>query len=103
MFLKLSRSRFPKKLRQAFSLVEITLAIGILSFCMIPIMGLIPVALNTSRKAMEKNIETRILQNVRAELLQIPFSELPEEGVFVFDADGYRLDGSAASGPREIL
>lgn len=77
----------------AFSLVEVAMAIGILSFCMISIMGLIPVALQTSRQSMSKSTEIRMLQAARAALLNTPYSALATDGYFSFDADGFLISG----------
>jgi len=75
-----------------FSLVEVVLAIGIFSFCLIPLMGLIPVALKTSRDSIDRSIEVRMLQAVRANLVNTPYSSLAGGGLFVFDAEGGALD-----------
>ena len=74
-----------------FSLVEVAMAIGIFSFCLLSVMGLIPVALQASRSSMNKNIEVRILQAVRANLRNTPYSAMPSDGFFLFDADGGQL------------
>ncbi len=78
-----------------FSLIEVTLAIGILGFCMVSIMGLLSVALKFSRQSIDRNLETRMLQNIRAELGQVPYSLLPAEGSYFFDAEAYRLASDA--------
>lgn len=75
--------------QRGFSLVEVAIAIGILSFCMIPIMALIPVALKSSRQSMDRNTEIRMMQAVRAELLKAPFSTLSNSTTFFFDMDGF--------------
>jgi uncharacterized protein (TIGR02598 family) len=80
-----------------FSLVEVVLAIGILGFCMIPIMGLIPVAMKTSRQSMDRNTEIRMMQTIRAELLKAPFSQLAATTNFYFDAEGYPLISAATA------
>lgn len=82
--------------RRAFSLIEVAMAIGILSFCLISIMGLIPVALQTSRQSMNKNTEIRMLQAARAALLNTPYSALATNGYFSFDADGFLLSSSGS-------
>jgi len=87
--------------RRAFSLVEVAMAIGILGFSMVTIMGLIPVAMKTSRQSMDRNIETRMLQTVRSELIKFPSSLLPDTTNFSFDVDGDFLTGTNAGGPRE--
>ena len=82
--------------RTGFSLVEVVMAIGIIGFCMIPIMALIPVAMKTSRQSMDRNTEIRMMQSIRAELFKTPFSQLTPTTNFYFDVDGYPL--SSASG-----
>jgi Verrucomicrobium spinosum paralogous family TIGR02598 len=80
--------------RRGFSLVEVTIAIGILGFCMIPIMGLIPVALKTAQQSMDRNTEARMTQTIRAQLLQSPFRTLGNGATFHFDVDGFPLENS---------
>lgn len=94
--------RAPRRRREGFSLIEVTAAIGILSFCVIAIMGLVAVALRTSRQSIDKNIEARILQNIRSELLQEPFSALPDEGTVVFDGEAYRLEQTEPDESRKF-
>lgn len=76
--------------KDAFSLVEVALAIGLFSFCLIALMGLIPVALQTSRNSINRNTTTRMLQSVRASLLSTPSSTLATNGSgsFLFDPEG---------------
>jgi uncharacterized protein (TIGR02598 family) len=87
--------------RRGFSLIEVTIALGIVAFCMIPIMGLVPIALKVSRQSMDRNIETRMVQSIRAQLLQAPFSTLTSTNFF-FDADGMPLSAPAASSAYEV-
>ena len=86
-------------LERGFSLAEVAIAIGLLSFCMISIMGLIPVALKTSRQSMDKNTESRILQSVRSVLLEVPSSTLPTSTNFLFNVDGQQVTAGAALEP----
>lgn len=86
-------------LERGFSLAEVAIAIGLLSFCMISIMGLIPVALKTSRQSMDKNTESRILQSVRSVLLEVPSSTLPASTNFLFNVDGQKVTAGAALEP----
>lgn len=85
----IAKGRFLRAKQRGFSLVEVAMAIGILGIYMIPIMGLIPVALKTSRQSMDRSTETRMTQAVRAELLQNPFSTLSNTATFYFDVDGF--------------
>jgi len=83
--------RFSPFPRSGFSLIEVAMAIGIFSFCLITIMGLIPVALKTTRSSFDKNIETRMLQATRANLTHTPYSTLPGAGSLVFDSEGTEI------------
>jgi uncharacterized protein (TIGR02598 family) len=56
----------------AFSLVEVTLAIGVAAFCLIAVMGLLPVATQTSRKASQQTTANAILSAVIADLRTVP-------------------------------
>jgi uncharacterized protein (TIGR02598 family) len=45
----------------AFSLVEVTLALGIAAFCLISVMGLIPIAVQTNRNATSQTAANNII------------------------------------------
>src|SRR5512132_81933 len=63
-----------RKLRAAtaFSLVEVTLALGIAAFCLIAVFGLMPVAVQTNRNASSQTAATNIMAAVVADLRAIP-------------------------------
>ena len=52
----------------AFSLVELTLAIGIAAFCLITVIGLIPVGVQTNRNATSQTTATNIMAAVVTDL-----------------------------------
>ena len=54
--------------RSAFSLVEVTLALGIAAFCLIAVFGLIPVGVQTNRNATSQTAATNIAALVVADL-----------------------------------
>lgn len=56
----------------AFSLVEVTLALGIAAFCLIAIFGLMPVGLQTNRNATSQTAATNIIAAVVADLRATP-------------------------------
>jgi uncharacterized protein (TIGR02598 family) len=56
----------------AFSLVELTLAIGIAAFCLIAVFGLMPVGVQTNRNATSQTAATSILSDVIADLRATP-------------------------------
>jgi uncharacterized protein (TIGR02598 family) len=47
-----------------FSLVEVVLAMGIIAVAFIPLMGLLPIGLNTSKQAIDTTIQAQILQQM---------------------------------------
>jgi Tfp pilus assembly protein PilV len=51
-----------------FSLVELTLALGIAAFCLIAVFGLVPIAVQTNRNATSQTAATNILADVVADI-----------------------------------
>lgn len=60
-----------------FSLVEVVLAIGIVAFAFLPLLGLMPIGLNTSRQAIDTTMEAQIVQQMTSLAQQTDFSNLP--------------------------
>ena len=56
----------------AFSLVEITLALGVAAFCLIAVFGLIPVGVQTNRNSTSQTAATNICALVVADLRGAP-------------------------------
>ncbi len=56
----------------AFSLVELTLAIGIAAFCLIAVFGLMPVGVQTNRNATSQTAATNVIAAVVADLRATP-------------------------------
>jgi len=74
-----------------FSLVEVTIAVGIAVFGVVSVMGLLPVALICMREAMDRVTETNLVRQFAGEALNTPFSKLDawsEVGVRYFDEQG---------------
>ena len=74
---------WPQKLKKqkgngGFSLTEVLLALGIVAFAFIPVLGLLPVGLDASRQAIDATIEAQIVQQLSNEVLQTDFSSLGE-------------------------
>jgi uncharacterized protein (TIGR02598 family) len=61
-----------KQTRSAFSLVEVTLALGIAAFCLIAIFGLMPVGVQTNRNATSQTATANIIAAVVADLRATP-------------------------------
>jgi uncharacterized protein (TIGR02598 family) len=56
----------------AFSLVEVTLALGIAAFCLIAVIGIIPVGVRTNRNATSQTAATNVMAAVIADLRATP-------------------------------
>ncbi len=57
---------------RGFSLVEVTLALGIAAFCLVAVFGLLSVGLNTSNTSVEQTIATNFLSSVASDLRTAP-------------------------------
>jgi len=61
----------------AFSLVEVTLALGVAAFCLIAVFGLLPVGVQTNRNATSQSTATNIIASVAADLRATPNGVTP--------------------------
>lgn len=64
---------------QGFSLVEVTLSLGIISFAFLSIFMLIPTGLNTFREATDASIGSQIAQRVIGDAQQTDYDRLTDE------------------------
>jgi uncharacterized protein (TIGR02598 family) len=58
----------------AFSLVEVTLAMGVGAFCLIALFGLLPIGINADRQAIGQSISTDIMSAVYSDLRATPIT-----------------------------
>jgi uncharacterized protein (TIGR02598 family) len=85
---------------QGFSLVEISLALGIIAFAFIALLGLLPVGLQTFRQAIDTGNEARIMQSFMTKLEATEFSRIRDldfekgDEIFYFDEEGMPTDTS---------
>jgi len=94
-----------RRTRAAFSLVEVTLAIGIFGFAFTTIVGLIPVGLTTFRHAMDASVGSQICQRVINDAQQTDFDVLTQgangssvaKPVRYFDGEGNAVTDPAKS------
>lgn len=54
----------PSSSLRAFSLIEVTLALGIISFALVAVMALLPTGLNTQRQAVDQSFGVQGLNDV---------------------------------------
>jgi hypothetical protein len=62
--------------QSAFSLVEVVLAVGVISFAFVAILGLLPAGLAQFRQAMDNSVGTQIAQRIILECQQTDFDVL---------------------------
>jgi len=96
---KRGRSRRSHRSRRAcvsgFSLIEITLALGIIAFGFVTVFGLLPTGLNTFRRAMDISIGGQIAQELLNDAQQTDFDKLVGSGT---SGSTGSAGGSAAGG-----
>jgi len=83
------------RLPSAFSLVELTFALGVAAFCLIAVFGLMPVGIQTNRNATSQSAATNIIASVIADMRATTSSISPQYGItfgtattLYFDAAG---------------
>ncbi len=87
---------------RAFSLVEIVISVGIVSFAFVALMGMIPVGLSTFENSIDATMEAQISQRLFSEAQQANFSNLTAltaDGRF-YDYEGFPI-GQGATAPSD--
>ena len=77
-----------------FSLVEVTLALGIAAFCLIAVFGLIPVGVQTNRNATSQTAATNIIASVIADMRATTSSISPQYGITFGSSKTLYFDGA---------
>ena len=78
-----------------FSLVEVAMALGIIAFSVMALIGLIPTGLSTFHKAVGLSVGTQIVQHVVADVQQSDFSQLSQQNTpLYFDDQGNQVASS---------
>lgn len=83
--------------RAAFSLVDVVLALGICSFALMAIVGMIPVGLSTFRDAMNTTAQSQIVQSLASEVLltDTNFLAAMSPAPLFYDDQGTVVDASS--------
>ena len=55
-----------------FSLIEVTLALGVAGFCLLAVFGLLPIGVQTNQRSLSQTAATAILSSVVADLRATP-------------------------------
>lgn len=76
----------------AFSLIEVTLAVGIVFIAIVTMLGIMPVGLSTMRDARDATIRAQIAQRITSEALVLPFTKLSGllDKTYYFDNEGFQ-------------
>jgi len=83
-----------KQSKCAFSLVEVTLALGIAAFCLIAIFGLMPVGVQTNRNATSQTAASNIIASVIADMRATASSTSRQYGITFGIAKTLYFDGA---------
>lgn len=80
-----------------FSLIEVTLALGVFAFAVLGLMGMIPIALQTHRDAKNETVLSQIKQRLAAEALLTDGAQLANLSTDEkkFDVEGRELLGTS--------
>lgn len=87
--------------RQAFSLIEVTLAIGIVAFAFIGLFALLPLGLTSLDNAIDATIESQIVQQITTIARQSSFNQLQTQATdatpmsYYFDNQGEQITDTA--------
>jgi len=83
-----------------FSLVEVVLALGVMSFALTAIVGLLPLGLSHFRKAVDLTVQAQITQELTSMIQRTPYSDLDttlgsssNPSIFKFDEEGSPSSG----------
>ncbi len=79
----------------AFSLVEVILALGVFTFALMGLIGLLPMGLSNLKKAIDTTTEARIVQRISNELSQTEYDQIPDFATYYFDENGQILSNSS--------
>ncbi len=76
--------------REAMSLVEVAIAVGIISFVLVSMLALFPTMLKSMRESREKVLVQRMYQTVAEDLHENPVAA-GQERQYTFDEEGFLL------------
>ena len=83
--------------RNAFSLVEVTLALGVAAFSLLVIFSLLPVGLQTNRRSIEQTAAADILSAIAADLRAAPVTT-PRGNTTTSIQFGIRIPAAGSTG-----
>ena len=84
---------------RGFSLIEVTIALGVFAFAMIPIIGLVSSGMKSLRGSMDDGVRGEIVRKVVGEAGRVPYTNLStafNNRLFYFDDEGVQQASSNA-------
>lgn len=81
---------------RGFSLVEVTIALGLVSFALVSMLGLLPTGLTVLRSSMSQTVEAQILQSVASRAVISSFTNIAASTLY-FDDEGLPVASSGAA------
>jgi uncharacterized protein (TIGR02598 family) len=85
--------------QEGFTLTEVALALGIVAFAFVPMLGLLPAGLNASRQAIDTTLEAQIVQQMTGAAVQADYSNLASlasQASYYFDYQGNKTTAGNA-------
>jgi uncharacterized protein (TIGR02598 family) len=86
--------------------VETALAMGVIGFGLIGLLGLMPIGMSSYRDAVDRTAETQIFQGLNARIQQTDYSELnaawPKNEAYSFDDRGIQVAKGAGLYTAEV-
>jgi len=83
----LGLSRNGCKTHKGFSLVEVALALGVVSVALISLLGMMPIGLSTFRDSMHATVQADVLRKLNGQFLETPFSQLKDSTSMLYFSD----------------
>jgi len=87
----------------AFSLVEVTISLGITAFALAAIVGLLSLTLKNSKSAQDDTLVAEMAGDLVNGMRKQEFIAIPSVPTIYFDVGGKRLNSSTASGEIQAL
>ena len=89
--------------RSGFSLVEVTLALAMVTFSLLSLVSLVPMGLTTFHKAVNTSVSSQIVQRVVTDFQQTDFSALNQQNpTLYFDDQANQLPSTGGPPPGTI-
>ena len=83
----ISPQKNPKWSLSAFSLVEVIIALGLITFAVTAIVGLLPVGLTSINQSMNQTVESQILRSLSSQSVVAEFGKLAANNLY-YDFEG---------------